>query len=58
MPDGHGVLLEYLFGVGRWRVNARIDVDEIYIDGVRMFYNQPRILLTTTATADPLWPGK
>ena len=54
VPDGMVFCFEYLFGVGGGTL--RIDIDEIYIDGVK-FYSTNQGSFDYNSNGGPVWPG-
>ena len=54
VPDGMVFCFEYLFGVGGGTL--RIDIDEVYIDGVKL-YGTNQGSFDYDSNGGPVWPG-
>lgn len=56
VPDGKVFCFEYMFGVAGTGGSLRVDVDQIYIDGVRLYSTQEGYL-QYSESGGPIWPG-
>jgi len=56
VPNGTVFCFEYLFGVGGSGGTLRVDIDQIYIDGVRIYPNSQGYI-DYTSSGGAVWPG-
>ena len=54
VPNGMVFCFEYLFGIGGGTL--RVDIDQIYIDGVKIYPNQQGYF-DYSSSGGPIWPG-